>query len=95
MTTPKMNVRRVKNRLFDLIRQKELKEGRRITQKEIAEFAGVTEHTIINWIRNKTTRYDTLVIERVCDFFACDLCDLLYFEETVEDIPEDPDQMAD
>ena len=95
MTTPKMRVRRIKNRLFELIRQKELKENRRITQKEIAEFAGITEHTVMHWVRNQTTRYDTIVLERVCDFFDCELSDLLYFEVTWEDIPEDPDQMED
>jgi putative transcriptional regulator len=93
--TPKMRVRRIKHRLFELIRQKELKEGRRITQKEIAEFAGVSEHTMINWLRNDQTRYETVVVERICDYFDCELCDLLYFEVTWEDIPEDPDQMED
>jgi putative transcriptional regulator len=91
----KMRVRRVKNRLFELIRQRELKESRRITQKEIAEFAGVSEHTMINWIRNDQTRYETTVIERICDYFDCEIGDLLYFEVSWEDIPEDPDQMED
>jgi putative transcriptional regulator len=96
MTKPKMRIRKVKNRLFELIRQKELKDSRRITQKEIAEFAGVAEHTIINWIRNNTTRYDTNVVEAICDFFDCELCDLLYFEVSyTDDIPEDPDQIRD
>lgn len=84
----------MKNRLFELIRQKELKLGRRIQQKEIAEFAGVSEHTIINWLRNDMARYETVVVERLCDYFNCELADLLYFEVTyTDDIPEDPDQM--
>jgi putative transcriptional regulator len=94
MTKPKMRIRTVKNRLFELMRAKELKLGRRIQQKEIAEVAGVTEHTIINWLRNDATRYDTKVLVRLCDYFDCDLCDLLYFELSyTDDIPEDPDQM--
>jgi transcriptional regulator with XRE-family HTH domain len=94
MTKPKMRIRKMKNRLFELIRQKELKLGRRIQQKEIAEFAGVSEHTIINWLRNDMARYETVVVERLCDYFNCELADLLYFEVTyTDDIPEDPDQM--
>jgi putative transcriptional regulator len=88
----KTKERKMKNRLFELIRQQELKEGRRITQKEIAEFADVTEHNIGKWIRNEMTRYDTKVVERICGFFDCDLSDLLYFEFSDEDLPQDPDQ---
>jgi transcriptional regulator with XRE-family HTH domain len=96
MTKRKARVRKIKNRLFELIRQKELKDNRRITQKEIAEFAGVSEHTIINWIRNDMTRYENVVVEAICDFFDCDLCDLIYFDVSYTDeIPEDPDQIRD
>jgi putative transcriptional regulator len=96
MTKPRMRIRKIKNRLFELIREKELKTGRRITQKAIAEFAGVSEHTMINWLRNDMTRYETNVVERICDYFDCDLCELLYFEVTyTDDIPQDPDQIGD
>jgi putative transcriptional regulator len=91
----KTRERKMKNRLFELIRQQELKEGRRITQKEIAEFADVTEHNIGKWIRNEMTRYDTKVVELICGFFDCDLCDLLYFEFSEENLPQDPDQIDD
>lgn len=35
---------------------------------------------IINGIRNDLTRFDGKMIARLCDYFDCDLADLLYFE---------------
>jgi DNA-binding Xre family transcriptional regulator len=85
--------RKLKNRLLQLIHERESKIGRRIRQHDIAQFAEVRDHTIIAWIRNEVTRFDARVVERLCDYFQCDVGDLLYFEETYVDIPEDPDQM--
>lgn len=75
-----MKQRRVRNRLLELIQERERKIGRRVKQRDIAQFAGVADHTIINWIRNETTKYDSRTIERICDYFDCDIADLLYFE---------------
>jgi putative transcriptional regulator len=85
--------RKVRNRLLELIQEKERKIGRRVKQHDIAEFAGVSDHTIIAWIRNEVTRFDAKLIENLCNYFNCDIADLLYFEETYVDIPEDPDQV--
>jgi DNA-binding Xre family transcriptional regulator len=76
-----MKQRKVRNRLLELIQERERKIGRRVKQHDIAQFIGVGDHTIINWIRNETTRFDALIIEGLCDYFSCDIADLLYFEE--------------
>jgi DNA-binding Xre family transcriptional regulator len=89
----KPSQRKLKNRLLQLIHERESKIGRRIRQHDIAEFAEVRDHTITAWIHNEVTRFDARVVERLCDYFQCDVADLLYFEETYVDIPEDPDQM--
>lgn len=75
-----MKQRKVRNRLLELIQARERKIGRRVKQHDIAQFVGVADHTIINWIRNETTRFDALIIERLCDYFDCEIADLLYFE---------------
>jgi DNA-binding Xre family transcriptional regulator len=62
--------------------------GRRLKQHDIAQFVGVSDHTIINWIRNEGTRFDGKTIERLCDYFNCELSDLLYFEWVEVDEPE-------
>lgn len=76
-----MKHRRVKNRLLELIQERERKIGRRLKQHDIAQFAGVSDHAIISWIRNKTSIYDGKTIERLCTYFECEIGDLLYFEE--------------
>jgi DNA-binding Xre family transcriptional regulator len=88
----KARQRKLKNRLLELIHERESKIGRRIRQHDIAAFAEVRDHTITAWIHNEVTRFDARVVERLCDYFQCDVGDLLYFEETYVDIPEDPDQ---
>lgn len=65
---------------MELIQERELKIGRQIEQSDIAEFVGVSEQTIIDWIRNEATSFDVETIELMCDYFDCDLCDLLYSE---------------
>jgi putative transcriptional regulator len=87
-----MKQRRVRNRLLELIQERERKIGRRIKQHDIAQFVGVSDHTIINWIRNDVTKFDGQTIERLCDYFNCNLADLLYFEMVeVEDAGDSAD----
>ena len=85
-----MKKRNIRNRLLELMQEKERKLGQRLTQHEIAKFVGATDHTIKKWIENKVTRFDKHMIEGLCNYFDCDVGDLLYFEwvETDEK-PED------
>jgi len=78
---PKMKSRRVRNRLLELMQERERKIGRRIKQRDIAQFCGVSEHTIIHWIRNEVTKFESPIIVGLCAYFQCELSDLLYFEE--------------
>jgi len=83
-----MKQRKVKNRLLELMQTRERNIGRRLKQHDIAVFVGVSDHTIIHWVRNEVTRYDAQIIEGLCDYFDCDINDLLYFEWIeVEDTP--------
>jgi putative transcriptional regulator len=85
-----MKQRKVRNRLLELIQERERQKNRRIKQRDLAKFVGVADHTITSWIRNEVTRFDSNLIEGICDYFNCDIGDLLYFEwvETDEK-PED------
>jgi putative transcriptional regulator len=75
-----MQQRVVRNRLLELIQERERKIGRRVKQHDIAQFVGVSDHTIINWIRNEVTRFDAPLIVGICEYFNCEIGDLLYFE---------------
>jgi putative transcriptional regulator len=87
--------RKVRNRLLLLMQQEERRINRRIKQKDIADFAGVSEHTIIKWVRNEVTRYDAHIIERLCDYFNCEIGDLLYFEMEEVEITDGYDGLQD
>jgi len=75
-----MKKRVLKNRLLILIQERERKIGRRVKLKDLASFVGVTNHTITSWIRNDVRKYEAHIIEGFCDYFDCDVGDLLYFE---------------
>lgn len=80
-------MRRLKNKVLMLLTEKERKEHRRIKQSEIAKAIRVSPNTVTSWIRNDVTKFEAYVVERLCDYFECDVSDLLYFEETEEGTP--------
>ena len=84
-----MKKRILKNRLLILIQERERKIGRRIKMKDLADFAGVTYPTLRSWTQNDVRKYEAQIIEGFCEYFDCDVADLLYFEwEEVEKAPE-------
>lgn len=75
-----MKYRKLKNRLLFLLTEKERKEGRRITQIEVARAIGISSNTMSSWVHNDITKFEAPIVERICDYFQCDVSDLLYFE---------------
>jgi DNA-binding Xre family transcriptional regulator len=55
-------------------------ESRRIRNKEIAEAVGVNEHTVARWVKNEVNMINVQVLEAFCNYFECDVGDLLYME---------------
>ncbi len=76
--------RKLRNRVLELLMEKERKLGRRIKYVEVAEATGLANSLIWRWMTGKIHRYDSEVLEKLCDYFDCDLGDMLYFE-MVED----------
>jgi DNA-binding Xre family transcriptional regulator len=79
--------RKLQNRLLHLITEKERKRGKRITQTEIARAIGVSNHTVGSWLREDfpPTKLEVGIIERLCDYFECDVGDLLYMKDVGEE----------
>jgi hypothetical protein len=73
----------VKHRLLELIHQKELEIGNRLTIRQIARGAGVSERLIKRWLdpEDPPTRFDSDVIAGFCAYFQIDIADLLYLED--------------
>ena len=71
---------KLQNRLLILLTEKEKREKRRITYTEIAEAVETSVNVISRWIKNDVSRFDAPLVEKLCIYFECDLCDLLYLE---------------
>ncbi len=74
----------IRNRLLYLVTERERKEGKLIREARLARELNLARPTIHAWLNNEVTKFETGVVATICDYFQCDLCDLLYFE-TVED----------
>lgn len=71
----------LKNRLLELIHQKETALGRRLTQAEIARATKLPENTISRWVNTGIVkRVEHEVVLRLCEYFACELGELLYID---------------
>ena len=51
--------------------------GVRLTQRAIADATGVALTTINRLSQNSATRLDYSTVEKLCEFFSCELSDLL------------------
>ena len=72
---------RVKNKVLELIQQRELAENRRIPIAEIARESGVPRATVHFWIETPyVAKFDSATVARFCAYFGCELSDLLELE---------------
>ena len=71
----------ITNRFRILLAEKETREQRRISLKEVQRQTGIAWGTLQSWANNKVTRFDTPVVVALCEYFECDLEDLLRLEK--------------
>ncbi len=65
------------NRFWVLLKQKEMEEGKDISLVEVNRMTGISRTTLQAWRDNKIDRFDSDVLEKLCDYFHCELSDLL------------------
>lgn len=70
----------VSNRFAILLGEKITKEKRNISIAEVARSTGIAARTLLVWYNNQITRYDKPVIEALCKYFECDVCQLIVCE---------------
>lgn len=61
--------------------QKELREKRKLTYEVISGETGINPNTLTEYANNRVTRFDESVIARLCDYFNCDIGDLLVLQK--------------
>ena len=52
-----------------------------ITRYELAKRTGIRFHIIDNYYKNKVVRYDSDVLNRICEALNCDICDLIVYQK--------------
>ena len=70
----------MKNRLLELISQKQVEENRMLTAAQVARESGVHRFTINNWLSGDVARVDEVTAMKLCRYFECDLSDLVYID---------------
>lgn len=73
----------MKTRIKQLLREKSAREGRNVTQKELAEFVGVQQVVISKYANGKITRPHMPHLFKMCEFFGVTLNDLVVTDEGV------------
>ena len=56
-----------------------LLEERGITRYELAKRTEVKFQTIDRYYKNRVVRYDSYILDRICDALDCSLCDILEY----------------
>jgi putative transcriptional regulator len=85
--------KRIRSRLRSLIEGMEFREGRKVTYKEIHEATGISISALSEFGTNKTVRYHDGLLAALCEFFNCDVGDLLtYVPPNTSDTTQDTDE---
>lgn len=54
-------------------------EKRNISRYELAKRTGIQYQIIDNYYKNKVKRYDSYVIDRICDALNCNISELIEY----------------
>lgn len=54
-------------------------DERGITRYELSKRTGIRFQIIDNYYKNKVVRYDSYVLDRICEALDCDITDILVF----------------
>lgn len=60
-----------------LLSQKEMRDGERYSQRQIAKMADVSTAVVSRWLNNEIEGANLATVKKMCDFLDCDIGDLL------------------
>ncbi len=56
-------------------------ESKNMSRYELAKKTGIQYQVIDNYYKNKVKRYDSYVLERICDALQCDISDVIEYKK--------------
>lgn len=72
---------RITNRFRILLAEKATREQHSIAINDVQRETGIAWSTLNSWANNQVTRYDAPVIQALCEYFNCQVGDLLVLEK--------------
>ena len=66
--------------MVELILNKTLEKSG-ISRYELAKRTGIQYQVIDNYYKNKIKRYDSFVLDRICDALNCEIKDILVYKK--------------
>ena len=63
------------------LRLDKLLEEKGMSRYELAKKTGTRFHIIDNYYKNKVVRYDSDLLNRICDALDCGVCDLIEYRK--------------
>lgn len=75
----------MRSNLSLLLGQKSQRDGRRITLRTVAEETKLTKHTVYKIADNTIREYPKAAIEKLCQYFGCELHELLTLVDTPDE----------
>lgn len=56
-------------------------ESKNMSRYELAKKTGIQYQIIDNYYKNKVKRYDSYVLDRICDALQCDISDVIEYKK--------------
>lgn len=72
----------MRNRLLVLMGEKQARDAKPINASTVARETGLTRQAVHKWLNNEITQFNDSTIEKLCEFFNCEIGDLLYIDRS-------------
>ena len=67
--------------LFVVWRRWEAEIGKRLTYEDVTEATGISAATLSRWMSKQVTRFDAETIQALCEYFQCEVGELILLDE--------------
>lgn len=67
----------MRNRLLALMGEKQAKTNQSVTAVEVSRAVGMSRQAIHKWIHNEIASYPAETLDKLCEFFDCEVGDIL------------------
>lgn len=69
----------IQNRLKVIWAEKEIRDGKKLSYKQVSEDTGIPISVLTRYVSQKTRRYDIETLEKLCEYFECSPGDLIIY----------------